>query len=116
MKQANRFALYSLMIVCFSGCYFLTEIIPIPLWWYYPLDQHWEFGLITTPGLKMGWYGKLLNCVSFSLILSGLGWVILRQTDRVLSETIRAILDLTAMSISVFTLYYIARSLSRLMA
>jgi hypothetical protein len=115
MPQENRFALYALLLICFSGSYFLTEIIPVPLWWYYPLDQHWEFGLLTTPGLRMGWYGKVFTCLIFSLSLSGLGWLILSQTDRVIPVNARILIDLTALSVCVFTLYYIARSLSSLM-
>ncbi|PIQ24234.1 hypothetical protein COW36_10455 [bacterium (Candidatus Blackallbacteria) CG17_big_fil_post_rev_8_21_14_2_50_48_46] len=111
MQRENYFLLGSLALFSFCLSYFLSEVFPTPLWWYYPLDQHWEYGVLTTPGLRMGWYGKVLFSFEVSLAISTLSFCLVKLTRRQTSASLLQGLNLAAMSITVFILYYFARTL-----
>lgn len=111
MSKEQRFFLLSLALLLFSGSYLFTEILPAPLWWYYPLEQRWEFGIQTSPGLRMGWYGKILLSSLVALSFTGLvcmGLYLWRKTPAL---ALRHWVNLATMSMIVFVLYYLARSL-----
>ncbi|MGE3723939.1 MAG: hypothetical protein AB7I41_00195 [Candidatus Sericytochromatia bacterium] len=112
MSKEKSYLLLVLGVLAFSGSYFLSEIFPFPLWWYYPLDQHWEFGIVTSQGLRMGWYGKLLLSVIFSLGVSFFASLGLRFMPSDPPEALVDFLTLASMGMTLFLLYYIARILS----
>ncbi len=112
MSKNNWFSVAVLFVWLYAGSYLLTEWIPVPLVWYFPLEQRWEMAIHPSAGLKMGWYGKVL----VSLLSASLGALLLaaflRWSQRELPEGLQGFLDLCAMSTVVFALLYIARSLS----
>jgi hypothetical protein len=111
MRREQVFFLVLLGILSFNLSYFLTEIFPAPLWWYYPLDQHWEFGITTQPGLRMGWYGKVFLsglCTATVVTAIGLGLKLSKKTP---AQALIQLLVLLNMIMTVFLLYYIARTL-----
>jgi len=112
MSKNNWFSVCVLFVWAYAGSYLLTEWIPVPLLWYFPLEHRWEFALNPSDGLKMGWYGKVL----LSLLTASLGALLMaaffRWSERELPDGVQGFLDLSAMSTVVFLLFYIARSLS----
>lgn len=112
MSKEKTYLLLVLSVLAFTGSYFLSEIFPFPLWWYYPLDQHWEFGVVTSKGLRMGWYGKVflsLLCTAGVALLSGLG---LRWLPSDPPEALADLLGLASMGMTLFLLYYMVRVLT----
>lgn len=102
--------------VCFAGVfsfsYFLSEIIAMPLLWYYPLQRRWELSITPSAGLMMGWYGKVLLSLLLATLFSAALYIVLRSRRRTLPDGVQGFLDLLSMSSVVFVLYYIARSLA----
>lgn len=112
MSKEKQFLLLGLSVLAFSGSYFLSEIFPFPLWWYYPLDQHWEFGVVTSPGLRMGWYGKVLLSALCGLFLTLLSGGVLKALPGDPPEALADFVALSSMAMTLFVLYYIARILA----
>ena len=103
--------LASLFVFAYSLSYFLTEILPVPNLWYYPVLRHWEWGANPSAGLKMGWYGKVLwSCglSSFLTLVWGLLWPLWKKH----ADFWNSLFDLGAMASTVYVLFYIARVLS----
>ncbi|MBT9548522.1 MAG: hypothetical protein IV090_24220 [Candidatus Sericytochromatia bacterium] len=112
MGKEKTYLLLVLSVLAFTGSYFLSEVFPFPLWWYYPLDQHWEFGIVTSKGLRMGWYGKVLLSAFCSLAVALLGGLGLKWMPGEPPETLADFLTLAGMGMTLFLLYYIVRILS----
>ena len=98
-------------VLVYSLSYFLTEILPYPNLWYYPVLRRWEFGFNPSAGLKMGWYGKVLWSVSVSMLWSML-WALLWPLWKKHASFWLACFDLGAMASTLYVLFYIARVLS----
>lgn len=116
MSYFSKQSLYAIA-VSFCGvyafAYFITEIVPVPLLWYYPLERSWAYGTGNLPpGLMMGWYGKVLFCLVVASLVSGLLAASLKLSQRELPPAAQSLLDLAAMSSVLFALYYIARSMA----
>lgn len=116
-RAAERFpvnfwwTLASLFVFAYSLSYFLTEILPYPNLWYYPVLRRWEWGVSPSEGLKMGWYGKVLWSCGISSLLT-LGWALLWPLWKKHADFWLSLFDLGAMASTVYILFYIARVLS----
>lgn len=92
-------------------CYFLTEVLPYPNLWYYPVLRRWEWGLNPSEGLKMGWYGKVLWSLVSATGFTGL-WALTWPLWKKRATFWLQFFDLGAMAATVYVLFYIARVLS----
>lgn len=112
-SKQSQYAIAVSFCLLYSFCYFLTELIPLPMFWYYPLEHRWVYGATNLPkGLMMGWYGKVLLCLLIATAGSGLLALTLKLTRRELPAQLQGLLDLAMMSSVLFALYYIARSMA----
>ena len=111
-EKSRRFSAGVCFCFVYSFSYFFTEVVTVPLFWYFPLQRRWEFALQPSEGLLMGWYGKVLFSLLIASICSGALYSVLRWRRRQLSPALQGLLDLSAMSSTLFVLYYIARSLA----
>ena len=112
MSRQNLYALAVCFCFFYAASYFLTELIQAPLLWYYSLDRIWVYGSSPPPGLKMGWYGKVLLSLLIAAVGTGSLAAGLRLSRREVGPQLQGLLDLAAMSTIVFVMYYIARSLA----
>jgi hypothetical protein len=112
MQREHTFPIAAAFVCAYSFCYFLAEIVPLPLWWYYPLEHRWELSIGPDPGLPMGWYGRLIFCALAGIFSAGLTTLWLRWRPNHHHHEAWALLDLSAMAATLFALYYIARVLT----
>ncbi|MGV3523985.1 MAG: hypothetical protein ACO1RX_07160 [Candidatus Sericytochromatia bacterium] len=105
------------LAVGFAGIYtltyFLTELIPVPLLWYFPLERRWEYTLTPSTGLVMGWYGKVLFCLGLALLSTALLALGLKFSRRPSPQGLQGLLELGTMASVLLTLYYLAYTLSQ---
>lgn len=105
------------LAVGFAGvytlAYFLTELIPVPLLWYFPLERRWEYTLTPSAGLVMGWYGKVLFCLLLALVSNLLLALGLKFSRRSSPPALQGLLELGCMASILLTLYYLAYTLSQ---
>lgn len=101
-----------LFVWLFNAIYFLTELAPFPNLWYFPLEQRWQWAAVPDAGLKMGWYGKVL--IAMGLATGGaVGlWGLLKWGQRQLPAALQDFLAISAMGLTLFTLYYLAHSMA----
>lgn len=95
----------------FASLYFLSELFPVPLFWYFPLENRWEWAVTPGPGLKMGWYGKVLFCLVGSGFLALIGGLVARIKTRSLTA-FQTLAEMAAMGSVLFVLYYLAKSMA----
>lgn len=112
MSRTQIYAVAVCFCLFYAFSYFATEILPAPLFWYYPLERKWVYGSNVPPGLMMGWYGKVLLSLLIAALAAGTLALGLKLTRRELSPALQGLLDLSTMSMVIFVLYYIARSLA----
>jgi len=112
MSKQQVFSLTVFMVFLYAMAYYLTDIIPTPIFWYFPLEHRWEFALTPSQGLVMGWYGKVFICCLFALLGTGILALIFRLKQQAFSPAVQAFFDLLAMSSVIFVLYFLARSLA----
>ena len=112
LGKQGTYAVAVAFVFLYALSYFATEIVQAPLLWYFPLEQRWLYATHPGSGLVMGWYGKVL----LSFMIAGLGAALLalglKLGRRELGAALQGLLDLAAISMVVFVLYYIARSLA----
>lgn len=105
------------LAVSFAGIYtltyLLTELIPVPLLWYFPLERRWEYTLTPSAGLVMGWYGKVLFCLGLALLSTALLALGLKLSRRDSPQGLQGLLELGTMASVLLTLYYLAYTLSQ---
>ena len=111
-EKSRRFSAGTCFVMLYASSYFLTELISVPLLWYFPLQRRWEWALTPSDGLLMGWYGKVLFSWLLASLGAGLLYAGLRWQRKILPAGVQGLLDLGAMSSVLFVLYYIARSLA----
>lgn len=112
MVREHTFPIAAAFVCAYSLFYFLAEIVAFPLWWYYPLEHRWAFAWSPDAGLPMGWYGRLGLCALAGVASAGITALFLRWRPQSHQQSAWALLDLSAMAVTVFALYYIARVLA----
>lgn len=112
MKREQIYALVVCFVFLYAASYYFSGVLPVPMFWYFPLDRHWEWTLQPSAGLKMGWYGKVLCSWGVGLVGTALLALYLRWRQRSLSASVQGLWDLLAMTSVVFALYYLAHSLA----
>lgn len=112
MNREQVFSLTVAMVFFYAFSYYLTDVIPTPLLWYFPLEHRWEFALSPSQGLAMGWYGKVLFCLGLTALGTSLMAFVLKLKRGGIKPGAQALFDLLAMSSVLFVLYFMARSLA----
>ena len=89
MIRENIYALAVCFAFFYALSYFVTEIVPAPLLWYYPLERRWDFA-VEAVGLAMDWYGRCLLSAAVGLAASDLWELRTGRRQKVGLETRRA--------------------------
>lgn len=111
-KRMKAFSLACyIFLLIFVFFYLISEFVPFPVHWYFPLEHRWEYTIHPTPGLAMGWYGKMLLCFVLAFGGSVFSYILLQRLN-IDIITIHAFLDLAVMGLVIFLLYFLAMSLS----
>lgn len=112
MSKQTSFSVAVCFVFLYSLSYFATELLKVPLFWYYPTEHRWVFAESPPAGLMMGWYGKVLFSLMFAGLGAGLLALGLKLSRRELPAGLQGFLDLATMCMVLFTLYYLANSLA----
>lgn len=110
MKDPLLAALY-VFILGFEGAYLFSEIQPVSVWWYLPLEHRWVW--LSSPGntLGMGWYGKVLFCWGIGSVCGILIYGGMKVLHRPLSPNWLGLLDVSVMGLTLFSLYFLFQTM-----
>lgn len=110
MRESLWFGLY-VFILGFEAAYLLSELVPVPVWWYFPLEHRWEWLSSPGSGLGMGWYGKVLLCLGVGGSLGGMAYGWMAWWRRPIPHEWFGLLDASVISLTLFDLYFMVKTL-----
>lgn len=108
MNKQQVFSLAVCFCLVYTLAYLITEMVQVPIFWYYPKTQVWFWGLNPPAGLKMGWFGKVFFAIGLASVVAATLAMIYKVFKWQPGEDLQGFLDLAMMSSLLFTMYFIA--------